>query len=389
MPTKRDYYEILGVSNTATVAEIKRAYRKVAMQYHPDRNPGDAAAEEKFKEASEAYEVLGDAEKRARYDQFGHQAFAPGGGFGGGFGGSFHDAADIFEQVFGGGFNINDLFGGGGGRRRSAGPARGSDLRYDLDVDFEEAALGSHRTITLPVSEPCEHCQGSGAEPGSSKQTCSTCHGHGQVRSGGGFIQFSQTCPSCGGTGETLSNPCSACKGAGSVRQRRKIRLRIPAGVESGSRQRLPGKGEPGLRGGPPGDLFIVFHVRDHEFFKRSDLDIYCEMPVPFHIAMLGGEIEVPTIHGETTLKIPSGTQSGKVFRLRGQGVVDQAHGGGTGDQNVMVVVEVPGRLSGKEKKAMKALCDQLHENHFERTSKVRKLAKKFYERKRKLEEDA
>ncbi|QBG48801.1 molecular chaperone DnaJ [Verrucomicrobia bacterium S94] len=390
MAEKRDYYEVLGVSKNATADEIKKAYRKVAMKYHPDRNPGDKEAEEKFKEASEAYEVLTDADKKARYDQFGHQAFAPGGGgFGNGFGGGFHDASDIFEQVFGGGFNINDLFGGGGGgRRRSSGPARGSDLRYDLDVDFEEAALGSHRTLTLPVSETCRKCSGSGAEPGTSKTTCPTCGGRGQVSSGGGFIQFSQTCPTCGGAGEIISHPCSACNGTGSIKERKTIKLRIPAGIESGSRQRLPGKGEAGARGGPAGDLFIVFHVRDHELFKRSDLDIYCEVPVPFHIAMLGGEIQVPTIHGGAKLKIPAGTESGKIFRLRGQGVQDAAHGHGKGDQHVQVKIEVPTRLSGKEKKAMQQLVEQLHDNHFEETIRMKKLAEKFYERKRKLESE-
>jgi molecular chaperone DnaJ len=387
MATKRDYYEILGVSKTATVAEIKRAYRKVAMKYHPDRNPGDKEAEEKFKEASEAYEVLGNEDKRAKYDQFGHQAFAPGGGFGNGFGGGFHDAADIFEQVFGGGFNINDLF-GGGGRRSRGGPSRGGDLRYDLDVDFEEAALGSQRTLTLPIAETCSRCNGSGAEPGTSKTTCPTCQGRGQVITSGGFIQFSQTCPTCNGSGQRLESPCRECRGAGSVKKRQKIKLKIPAGVESGSRQRLPGKGEAGTNGGPPGDLYIVFHVRDHEFFKRDGLNIYCEVPLPFHIAMLGGEVDVPTIHGDEKLKIPAGTQSGKVFRLRGQGIVDAAHGGGKGDQYVKVEIEVPSRLSGKEKKAMKELCGLLHENHFERSAKMRKAAKKFYDRKRRLESE-
>jgi molecular chaperone DnaJ len=209
------------------------------------------------------------------------------------------------------------------------------------------------------------------------------------VQTGGGFIQFSQTCPTCGGAGETISTPCNACNGAGSIKRRQKLKLRIPAGVESGSRQRLPGKGEAGMRGGPPGDLFIVFHVRDHDFFKRSDLNIYCEVPVPFHIAMLGGEIEVPTIHGGAKLKIPAGTQSGKIFRLRGQGVADTAHGGGKGDQNVMIEVEVPARLSGKEKKAMKELCEMLHDNHFELSAKIKKIANKFYERKRKLDADS
>jgi len=389
MAKKRDYYEVLGVSKNASADEIKKAYRKVAMKYHPDRNPGDKEAEEKFKEASEAYEVLSDPEKRARYDQFGHQAFAPGGGFSGGFTGGFHDPFDIFEQVFGGGFNINDLFGSGSSRRRNRrGPIRGSDLRYDLEIDFEEAALGSHRTITLPVSETCPRCFGSGAEPGTSRTICPTCHGTGQVTSGGGFIQFTQTCPTCGGAGETISTPCNRCGGSGSIKTRQKLKLRIPAGIESGSRQRLPGKGEAGKNGGSNGDLFIVFHVRDHEFFKRDGLDIYCEVPLPFHIAMLGGEIEVPTIHGYVKLKIPPGTENGKVFRLRGQGIVDAAHGQGRGHQNVMVKIEIPTRLSYKEKRKMQELCDYLHENHFEQTIRMKKIAAKFYERKQKLESE-
>jgi molecular chaperone DnaJ len=382
MAEKRDYYEILGVDRSASAEAIKKAYRKVAMKYHPDKNPGDQVAEDKFKEASEAYEVLSDAEKKQRYDQFGHQAFGPGSG---GFGGGFHDASDIFEQVFGGGFNINDLFGGGGGRSRG-GAARGADLRYDLEVDFEEAALGSSRTLTLPVSTPCEACSGSGAEPGTSKQTCPTCGGRGQVSSGGGFIQFSQTCPTCGGTGEIIPTPCRVCNGTGYVKERTKVKLKIPAGVESGSRQRLAGKGEAGARGGPAGDLFIVFHVQDHAFFRRNNLDILLEVPVPFHIAMLGGDIQVPTLHGDARLKIPAGTQNGKLFRLRGQGIQDQAHGHGKGDQHVMVNIEVPAKLSGKEKKAMEKLISNLHENHFEETIKLQKETKKFYERKRKLD---
>jgi molecular chaperone DnaJ len=384
MAEKRDYYEILGVDRSGSAEAIKKAYRKVAMKYHPDKNPGDQAAEDKFKEASEAYEVLSDAEKKQRYDQFGHQAFGPGSG---GFGGGFHDASDIFEQVFGGGFNINDLFGGGGGRR-GGGAARGADLRYDLEVDFEEAVLGSSRTLTLPVSTPCNACGGSGAEPGTSKQTCPTCGGRGQVSSGGGFIQFSQTCPTCGGTGEIIPTPCRVCKGNGYIKERTKVKLKIPAGVESGSRQRLAGKGESGARGGPAGDLFIVFHVQDHAFFRRNNLDILLEVPVPFHIAMMGGEIQVPTLHGDARLKIPAGTQNGKLFRLRGQGIQDQAHGHGKGDQHVMVNIEVPVKLSGKEKKAMEKLTSSLHENHFEETIKLQKETQKFYERKRKLDTD-
>ncbi len=379
MADKRDYYEVLGVGKNASAEEIKKAYRKVAMKYHPDRNPGDAVVEEKFKEASEAYEVLSDTEKKARYDQLGHQAFGPGGG------GGFHDASDIFEQVFGGSFNISDLFGGG---RRRSGSERGSDLRYDLDVDFEEAALGSHRTLTFSVSSTCKRCSGSGAEPGTSKSTCGTCGGHGQISSRGGFIQFSQTCPTCGGGGATILTPCRACNGGGSVKELKKIKLKIPAGIEGGSRQRLVGKGEAGTRGGPTGDIFIVFHVRDHAFFRRNDLDIIVEVPVPFHIAMLGGEIQVPTLHGDATLKVPAGTGNGRIFLLRGKGVVDQAHGHGRGNQHVAVKIEMPAKLSRSERKAMEKLCSQISERHFEESARLRRQAEAFYERKRKLETD-
>ena len=378
MAEKRDYYDVLGVGRSASPEEIKKAYRKTAMKYHPDQNEGDAVAEEKFKEASEAYEILSDTQKKAKYDQYGHQAFGPdAGGFSGG---GFHDASDIFEQVFGG------MFGGGGGGRRRGGPTRGADLRYDLDVDFEEAVLGSSRTLTLPVSSTCGRCSGKGAEPGTTKSTCGTCGGRGQVSSGGGFIQFSQTCPTCGGMGETISSPCRECKGTGSVKERKKLKLKIPAGVESGSRQRLAGKGEAGVQGGPAGDLFIVFHVRDHAFFRRNNLDILLEVPVPFYIAMLGGEIHVPTLHGEVKLKIPPGTQNGKMFRLKGQGIKDQAHGYGKGDQHVMVNIEVPAKLSGKERKAMEKACTSLHENHFHESVQLQKDASRFYERKQKLE---
>ena len=325
MAEKRDYYEVLGVSRSTSPEEIKKAYRKVAMKYHPDQNEGDSVAEEKFKEASEAYEVLSDPAKKQRYDQFGHQAFNGSGGFGGGFGGGFSNANDIFEQFSFSG-DLGDIFSDmlNGGRRRN-GPVRGAHLRYNLEVDFEEAVLGSTRTLTL-----------------NSKDS---------------------------GT-------------------REKIKLKIPAGVESGSRQRLAGKGEPGARGGPAGDLFIVFHVRDHAFFRRNNLDILLEVPVPFYIAMLGGEIHVPTLYGEVKLKIPAGTQNGKMFRLKGQGIKDQAHGYGKGDQHVMVNIEVPAKLSGKERKAMEKACTSLHENHFQESVRLQKDASRFYERKQKLEND-
>ena len=320
MAEKRDYYEVLGLSRTASSDEIKKAYRKIAMKYHPDQNAGDAVAEEKFKEAAEAYEVLSDIEKKQRYDQFGHQAFGAGAGFGGGF----SNAQDIFEQFnFSGGLGdiLSEMMGGG----RRSGPRRGADLRYDLQVDFEEAALGSSRNLTLNRN------QTSGKE---------------------------------------------------------RLKLKIPAGVESGSRQRIAGKGEQGIQGGPEGDLIIVFHVRDHTFFKRSDLDIVLEAPVPFHIALLGGKITVPTLHGDASLKIPAGTQNGKIFRLRGQGIHDAAHGYGKGDQHVIISIEVPSKLSSKEKKAIEKACGNLKESSFEGSLKLHKEAKLFYDRKNKLEND-
>lgn len=381
MSDKRDYYEVLGVNPSASADEIKKAYRKVAMKYHPDQNAGDSVAEEKFKEAAEAYEVLSDSEKKNRYDQYGHQAFSGSGGFGGGF----NNASDIFEQVFGGGSIFSDLFGGG---RQRGGPARGADLRYDLDVDFEEAALGSSRTLTLPVSSPCSECKGSGSEPGTSKVTCETCGGRGQVTSGGGFIQFSQTCPTCSGIGERISNPCKKCKGNGYVKERKKLKLKIPSGIESGSRQRIAGKGESGVQGGPAGDLFVVFNVREHEFFNRENLDIIIKAPVPFHIALLGGEILVPTLHGDASLKLKPGTKNGQIFRLRGQGIIDKAHGYGKGDQHVIIDIEIPSKLSGKDKKAIEKACSGLDEKFFEDSEKLRKDAHSFYNRIKKLEKD-
>ena len=320
MANKRDYYDVLGVNRSASDDEIKKSYRKIAMKYHPDQNPGDTVAEEKFKEAAEAYEILSDSQKKAQYDQFGHQAFGAGAqGFGG-----FGNANDIFEQFSFSG-DLGDIFSEmfNGGRRRS-GPVRGAHLRYNLEVDFEEAALGSSRTLTLN-------------DENNNKQ---------------------------------------------------KIKLKIPAGVESGSRQRLAGKGESGLRGGPPGDLFIVFQVREHTFFRRNNLDILLEVPVPFYTAILGGEIDVPTLHGDVRLKVPAGTQNGKMFRLRGQGIKDEAHGYGNGDQHVMVNIEVPAKLSGKEKKALEKVCSSLNKNSFQESIQLQKDKEQFYKRKKKLEND-
>ncbi len=394
MAEKTDYYELLGLAKGATAEEIKKAYRKMAVKYHPDKNPGDKAAEEKFKEVSEAYEVLSDDSKRAQYDQFGHAAFGHGRGAGGGYGGGGFGGIDLEEALRtfmgasggGGGGSIFDNFFGGGGRarRNPNAPQQGADLRFDLDIDFEEAVLGSKREIRINVNETCTHCNGSGAEPGSSKRTCPDCGGAGQVVSGGGFVQFRQTCPTCRGSGEVIEKPCSACHGQGLVRHKRNIEVRIPSGVETGSRLRVAGRGEGGKRGGPAGDLYIVLHVREHEFFKRNDLDIVCEVPVPFHIAALGGDVSVPTIQGNATLKIPAGTENGKVFRMRGKGINSPRYG--TGDQHILVQIEIPQGLSGKDKKKFEEMTKILNDKHFPLTQKMRKSAKTFYDHKKALE---
>jgi len=391
---KRDYYEVLGIAKGASAEEIKKAYRKMAVQYHPDKNPGDKASEEKFKEVSEAYEVLSDTSKRQQYDQFGHAAFGAGrGGGGGGYGGfggggiDLEEALRTFMGAAGGGGSIFENFFGGGERAHNPNaPQEGADLRFDLEIDFEEAVLGSSREIRINVNETCDRCKGGGAEPGSGRKTCSTCRGAGQVVSGGGFIQFRQTCPTCRGAGQVIEKPCTACHGQGLVRNKRTIDVKIPAGVETGSRLRIAGKGEGGLRGGPAGDLYIVLHVREHEFFKRNDLDIVCEVPVPFHIATLGGEVHVPTIHGGAELKIPAGTENGKVFRMKGKGITSPRYG--TGDQHVVVQIEIPQDLSGKEKKKLEEAVAILNEKHFPLMQKMKKAAEKFYEHKRALEKE-
>lgn len=357
MATKRDYYEVLGVAKGATDDEIKKAYRKLAIKYHPDKNPGDHTAEDKFKELGEAYEILGDEQKRAAYDRFGHQAFAPGGGAGaGGPGGAqwggFHDPMDIFREVFGGAGGgifegiFEQAFGGGargGGQRSSA--QRGNDLRYDLEVHFEEAAAGTEKEIAFNVPDTCPECNGRGAAAGAKAETCPTCHGRGQVVHSRGFFQVASTCPRCNGGGEIISNPCKKCGGEGRVQQRRKVKVRIPAGIEDGSRLRSSGNGEAGIRGGPSGDLYVVVHVRPHDIFTRDGDDLLCEVPIGFSMAALGGEIEVPTLNGPAKLKIPAGTQAGTTFRLRGKGMPN-VHGHGHGDEHIRVLVEVPTRLS-------------------------------------------
>ena len=355
--SKADYYETLGVSREADADALKKAYRKLAVKYHPDKNPGDAAAEAKFKEISEAYDVLKDDEKRAAYDRFGHAAFQSGGmGRGGGFAG--HDPFDIFREAFGGGGGIFDeFFGGGGGDRSSGGAAHGSDLRYDLEISLEEAARGTEKQIRYKHAIECTKCLGSGAEPGSKKVTCRSCGGAGQVSSNRGFISFRQVCPGCNGAGQTIESPCSNCGGKGREMDTSTVKVRIPVGVYTNSKLRSAGKGEAGHIGGQDGDLYIVVHVKEHELFQRHEHDLFCEVPIKFTLAALGGTIDVPTLFGKGSLKIPSGTQSGTTFRLRSQGM-PHLRGSSKGDMLVRVHVEVPVKLNNDQQVKLEAYAE-------------------------------
>lgn len=360
--SKRDYYEVLGVSKTATQDELKKAYRKLARKYHPDLNKDNPEAEEKFKECNEAYDVLSDEQKRAQYDQFGHAAFENGGmgggpggfgGFGGagGFGGSGME--DIFDMFFGGQ--------GGRGGRSNAGPQRGSDLRFDLEISFEEAAFGVEKEINLYRDEQCEHCHGDGAEPGSKVETCPECHGSGYVR----FTQntmFGQMvnerpCSRCHGEGKIISEPCKKCRGKGTEKKNKKLKVKIPAGVNDGSRLRVAGEGEVGAKGGPSGDLYVYIYVRPHKYFERDGTTVMCEVPISIVQATLGAEIKVPTLDGQVTMRIPEGTQPGKVLRLKGKGI-PSLRGGGRGDQLVRIKVVVPTKLNDKQKDALRKFED-------------------------------
>lgn len=390
----KDFYATLGVERTASADEIKKAYRKLAVQYHPDKNPGNKEAEEKFKVITEAYEVLSDPDKRQRYDQYGSAAFGPGGGgfggggFGGGGGIDLEEALRTFMGAMGGsgggGSIFEDFFGGGGGgggRRGSRDTAmRGSDMRYDLEIEFEEAVFGSQHEMVLSLLDECSACRGSGLADGSKRESCSRCRGAGTVVTASGFFQVRQTCPSCGGSGEIISNPCRECRGEGRVKTRKTITLKIPPGVETGSRLRLAGKGEGGTRGGPPGDLYVVVHVKTHPFFQRHGDDILVEMPVPFDVATLGGTIEVPTVQGYASLKIPSGTASGTVLRLRGKGIA-AVGGGRIGDQHVRVVVEVPDRLDRSQRKALETFSAACTLDNYPKMKDVRRTADQFYQR--------
>jgi molecular chaperone DnaJ len=353
---KRDYYEVLGVEKQAGEEEIKKAYRKLATKHHPDKNPGDKTAEEKFKELGEAYEVLSDVQKRAAYDQYGHAAFDRRAG-GSGYGGGFHDPFEIFREVFGGNSIFDEFF--GGMRADPTQPQRGSDLRYDLEITFEEAAHGTEKEVALTKADRCETCQGSGAEAGSRVRTCPACGGRGQIISSRGIFSIAQPCPQCQGAGRVIEKPCPACRGSGRRERTSKITLRIPAGVDTGSRLRSSGNGEAGVRGGPAGDLYVVLHVKPHPIFQRDGDDLLCEVPISFVDAALGAEVEVPALDGKTSIKVPPGTQPGTMFRLRGKGIKN-VQGYGRGDLHLRVTVEVPTHLSATQKAKLQefaALC--------------------------------
>ena len=353
--SKRDYYEVLGVSRNASEADIKKAYRRLAMKYHPDRNAGDASAQQKFVEAKEAYEVLTDPKKRSAYDQFGHAGVGAGGFGGGGPGGFGAEGAfsDIFGDVFG------DIFGGrGAGGRRSN---RGADLRYDLSLTLEEAVAGKEVKIRIPTAVECQFCGGTGAKPGTKPKTCPTCGGAGQVRMQQGFFSIQQTCPQCRGSGRIVEEACGHCRGAGRVQEHKTLSVKVPAGVDTGDRIRLAGEGERGPNGGTPGDLYVQVQVQEHPIFTREDNHLYCEVPIGFVDAALGGELEVPTLEGKVVLKIPAGTQTGKMFRIRGKGV-RPVRGGPVGDLICRVVLETPVNLTERQKELLRELDDSFRE---------------------------
>ena len=348
---KRDLYEILGVNRDASEDELKKAYRKLAMKYHPDRNPDNKETEEKFKEAKEAYEILTDANKRAAYDRYGYDGVNPQMGGGGG-GQGFDGFADAFGDIFG------DIFGGGGGGARGRSNVyRGADLRYNLEISLEEAARGAEKTIRIPAQEECEPCHGTGAKPGTQPKTCPTCGGAGQVRIQQGFFSIQQTCPKCHGSGRIIPEPCTSCGGAGRVKRQKTLEVKIPAGIDNGMRLRHGGQGEPGVNGGPAGDLYVEIHIKQHAVFQRDGDDLHCEMPISITTAALGGEIEIPTLDGAASIRIPAETQSAKVFRLRGKGIRNvRSHA--PGDLMVHVIVETPVKLTDRQKELLREFGD-------------------------------
>ena len=359
--SKRDYYEVLGVVRTASDQDLKSAYRKLALQHHPDRNPGKKDAEDKFKEAAEAYAVLADADKRRMYDRFGHAGLGASAGFDPTVFTGFEDILGGLGDVFG----FGDIFGGG---RRRAGPQRGADLRYDLEIAFEESAKGAETSIQIPRQENCEACHGTGAAPGSKPTTCTQCQGRGQLRYQQGFFTVARTCGQCRGTGSIITKPCTTCRGAGRVQKERKLTVRIPAGIATGQRMRLSGEGEAGPSGGPAGDLYVVIHVQDHAFFQRDGNDLYCEIPLQYTTIALGGEITIPTLEGDEPFKVPESTQSGTTFRLRSRGMPDVS-GRGRGDLLVTVKVVTPKKLTKEQKKHLAQLAESLPKEEFEPTA--------------------
>jgi molecular chaperone DnaJ len=370
----RDPYETLAVSRSAAVEEIKTSYRKLAMKYHPDRNPGDAAAEESFKEISQAYDILIDPDKRAAYDRYGYAAFQ---GPGGGPGAGFHDPFDLFREVFGsgGGGIFEHFFGGSGG---GADQARGADLRYDLEIKLEEAARGVEKEIEIRKTGRCSACGGSGGGPGAHLHTCPTCRGRGQVIATRGFFQVAQPCPRCHGAGEMFDHPCKVCRGDGRSETTTRIKLKIPAGIEDGSRLRSGGNGEAGLRGAASGDLYVVVHIREHAVFARDGDDLFCEMPVSFVIAALGGEINVPTLEGKASIKVPAGTQNGTVFKLRGKGM-PHLRGSGQGQLLVRAVVEVPTKLTLGQRRKLEEFAESCGDQNAPMTRSFLERAKEFF----------
>ncbi len=384
MPQKEDYYTLLGVGKDASPEEIKKSYRKLAVKYHPDKNPGDKSAEEKFKQISEAYEVLSDPDKKAAYDRFGHAAFSPGGGGGGGGmrsrTGGFHDPFDVFREVFGagsGGGGIFEEFFAGSSR---GGPQEGSDLRYDLEISLNEAYRGTEKEISYRCAVTCPRCDGQGAEPGSRRIRCNTCGGTGYITSTRGFFSIRQVCPACNGAGSVVEKPCRDCEGTGRVEQNRKIKIHIPAGIDTGLKLRSAGNGEAGILGGEAGDLIVVIHVRDHDIFERRGDDLYCKVPIKFTLAALGGTLEVPAMaspSGKASLKIPPGTQDGTNFRIRGYGMPN-LRTGEKGDQLVQVTIEVPQKLTPEQRRKLEdfaiACGDADHpveENFWERAKRI------------------
>ena len=377
--SKRDYYEVLGISKNASEAELKKAYRRAAQKYHPDRNPDDKDAEGKFKECKEAYEILSNSQKRAAYDQFGHAGVDPsmGGGYGpagAGAGASFSDIfGDVFGDIFGGG-----RAGGGGGQR----VYRGSDLRYNLELSLEDAVAGTEVKIRVPTQVACDACNGSGARKGSSPTTCTTCGGHGQVRMQQGFFSLQQTCPRCHGSGTIITDPCQKCHGQGRVQERKTLSVKVPAGVDTGDRIRLAGEGEAGESGGPPGDLYVQIQVKPHSIFTREESNLYCEVPISYVSAALGGELEVPTLSGRVTLKIPPETQTGKMFRMRGKGV-KPVRGGPVGDLVCKVRVETPVKLNRKQKELLQEFAREVEgggSHHSPQASSWLDGVKKFFD---------